>query len=117
MRETQEAHMMDRCVIYRVTGKSKNSRGVYVPSFDDGTESICGLMMQPMALSSNDKYQLADIDAVLRLPHGVTVRPKDEIEITARFGEVITPQRYEVDRYLNEGPSGSRAYLKATTIV
>ena len=109
--------MMDTCVIYRVTGKDKNSRGVYEPIFDFGTESICGLMMQPMALNSNEKYQLADIDAVLRLPHGVSVNPLDEIEITKRFGEEIAPKRYKVDRYCNDGPSGGRAYLKAKTIV
>lgn len=117
MRQTQEAHMMDTCVIYRVVGKNKNSRGVYVSDLDSGVESICGLMMQPMAMNNNEKYQLADIDAVVRLPHGVSVNPLDEIEITKRFGEEITPKRYKVDRYCNDGPSGGRAYLKAKTII
>ena len=116
MREVQEDHMMDECVIYRVIGKTKNKLGGYDPTFDEGTKSICGLMMQPMALQTTEKYQLADIDAVLRLPHGVTVQPGDMIEITKRFGEEITPKRYEVDRFPNDGPSGGRAYLKAKAI-
>ena len=116
MREVQEAHMMDECIIYRVVDKTKNTRGGYDVSYGVGEISICGLMMQPLALHSSDKYQLAEIDAVLRLPHEVTVQPGDVIEITKRFGEEIIPKRYEVDRFLNEGPSGSRAYLKAKTI-
>ena len=53
---------------------------------------------------------------ILRLPLGTEVEPDDEIEIVKRFGEDVTPRRYEVERYTNDGPSGCRAYLKARTI-
>lgn len=117
MRQTQEAHMMDTCVIYRVTTKTKDKRGMYQKTLDEGTESICGLQMDPVALNNGESYRTAEIDAVLRLPHGVIVKPEDEIEITKRFDEEITSQRYEVDRYVNEGPSGGRAYLKVKAII
>lgn len=116
MRETQEAHMMDTCVIYRVVSRSKNSRGETVKTFDSGTTSICGLQMVPLAKEFGDGLVETNIDAILRLPLTEKVKPDDEIEITSRFGEEITPKRYEVERYTNDGPSGCRAYLKVRTI-
>ena len=116
MREVQEAHMMDTCVIYRVTARTKNTRGETVKTFDKGSESICGLQMEPTAKEYGGSFIEANIDAILRLPLGTEVTPDDEIEITKRFGEAVTPRRYEVERYTNDGPSGCRAYLKARTI-
>lgn len=112
MREVQTAHMMDTCVIYRVTERVRNSRGEYTKTFANGVESICGLQLDPVTLSPGDAYQVAEVDAILRLPVCVTVEPGDEIEITKRFGEAIDVQRYEVERFVNRGPSGGRAYLK-----
>ena len=116
MREVQEAHMMDTCVIYRVTARTKNSRGEMIKTFDKGAESICGLQMEPLGMEYASSWAEANIDAILRLLLGTEVTPGDEIEITKRFGQSITPRRYEVDRYTNDGPSGCRAYLKARTI-
>jgi len=116
MRDVQEAHMMDTCVIYRVTSRTKNSRGEQVKTFDKGTESICGLQMDPLGKEYGESFVEANIDAILRLPLGTEVTPGDEIEITKRFGKTVTGRRYEVDRYTNDGPSGCRAYLKARTI-
>ena len=116
LRKTQEDHMQDLCMIYRVTERTKNSRGETVKVFDEGMESICGVTMQPEASGSNESYTSVEVDIVLRLPHDVEVRPGDEIEITKRYGEDIEPQRYEVDRYINSGPSGNRAYLKVRAV-
>lgn len=116
LRKTQEDHMQDLCVIYRVAEQTKNSRGEAVKTFAEGVESICGLQMDPSASTDHDNYIMAEIDAVLRLPHGVEVKPNDEIEITKRYGEDIEPKRYEVDRFTNAGPSGGRAYLKARSV-
>lgn len=120
MRSTQTAHMMDCCVIYHVTGKTKNARGEYIKTFDDGTESICGLQMNPLEKEYGTEYGAgvveANIDAILRLPLNTVCTVGDEIEIVARFGEECEPRRYEVDRFLNEGVSGCRAYLKARTV-
>ena len=116
MRDVQEAHMMDTCVIYRVTARTKNTRGEQIKTFDKGTESICGLQMDPLGKEYGESFVEANIDAILRLPLGTEVTPGDEIEIVKRFGEIVTGRRYEVDRYTNDGPSGCRAYLKARTI-
>ena len=117
LRKTQEDHMQDTCVIYRVTERAKNSRGETVKTLDSGVESICGMQMDPSAFtdkgsSAQDNYIMTEIDAVIRLPHGTEVKPGDEVEITKRYGEDIIPQRYEVYRATNVGPSGNRAYLK-----
>ena len=117
MRETQEGHMMDTCVIYRVIGKTKNARGEPVKTFDQGAESDCGVQMDPRQKSFGDGFVEADVDVILRLPLGTAVSQGDEIEITKRFGDDVTPKRYEVERFPNDGPSGSRAYLKVKTIV
>ena len=117
MREVQEAHMMDTCVIYRVTGKSKNRRGVYEKTFDKGTKSICGVQKDPVEIRNGETMRLADVDVILRLPLTVTVKPDDEIEITKRFGGIVPAVRYEVTRYINDGPSGCRAYLKVRNVI
>lgn len=117
MRQTQDDHMMDTCVIYRVKEKVKDKRGTYSFIFEEGQESICGLKMSPVSLSIGENMQTADIDAVLRLPLGTVVNPDDEIVITKRFGEEVPPRRYRVERCPNDGPSGSRAYLKVRTVL
>lgn len=116
MRSTQTAHMMDCCVIYHVTAKTKNARGETVKTFDDGVQTICGLEMHPDPKEYGGSWAEANIDAVLRLPLGTVCSVGDEIEIIARFGEEVPTKRYEVDRFLNEGVSGCRAYLKARTV-
>ena len=117
MRETQEAHMMDTCVIYHVVSRVKNSRGQYINTFDKGTESICGVEMQPLSDYASENMRLADIDLILRLPLGTVVMPDDEVEITKRFGETVPVRRYEVHRYTNDGVSGCRAYLKVRNVI
>lgn len=110
--------MMDTCVIYRVKDRIKDKRGVYSFTFHEGQESICGLKMSPVSLNIGENMQTADIDAVLRLPLGTVVSPDDEIVVTKRFGkEEISPRRYKVERLPNDGPSGSRAYLKVRTVL
>ena len=122
LRKTQEDHMQDTCVIYRVTEKTKNSRGEAVKTFAEGVESICGVQMDPSSFtdkgsSVRDNFIMGEVDVVLRLPNGTEVKTGDEIEITKRYGEDIEPQRYEVYRSTNVGPSGNRAYLKVRSIV
>ena len=116
MREVQEAHMKDECIIYRVVTRTKNTRGETIKTFGKGMTSICGLQMEPAEKEYGASFIEANIDAILRLPLGTVVTPDDEIEIVKRFGESVTPRRYEVERYTNDGPSGCRAYLKARTI-
>lgn len=116
MRDVQQAHMMDTCVIYRVSARTKNSRGETVKSFADGVTSICGLQIEPLARTYGDGFIETDIDAILRLPLGTAVEPGNEIEIVKRFGEPVAPRRYEVERYTNDGPSGCRAYLKVRNV-
>ena len=117
MRETQEAHMMDECVIYHVVSKSKDRRGQYVNVFDKGTTSICGVQLEPLSAYGGEGMKLADVDMILRLPLGTVIQPDDEVEITKRFGAEVPVKRYEVHRYTNDGPSGCRAYLKVRNVL
>lgn len=117
MREVQEAHMMDECIVYHVTSKVKNKRGIYEKAFDEGTRVHCGVRKDPMDMYDSMSMRTADVDIVLRLPLSVVVKPEDEIEITKRFGAEVTPTRYEVVRYVNDGPSGCRAYLRVRNVI
>lgn len=117
MRETQEAHMMDECVIYHVVSRAKNSRGQYVNVFDKGTTTICGVQLEPESVYTSENVRLADVDMILRLPLGTVINPDDEVEITKRFGSAVPVKRYEVQRYTNDGPSGCRAYLKVRNVI
>ena len=116
MQATQEAHMMDTCVIYRVVERTKSTRGESIRTFDEGTGSICGVQMEPLSREYGEGIVESNIDVILRLPLSVTVEPGDEIEIIKRFGEAVEPRRYEVDRFTNDGPSGCRAYLKVRNV-
>ena len=116
MRDTQTAHMMDSCVIYRPLTTEKNSRGETVRTWAEGVESICGLQMEPLPREIGDGVIESNIDAILRLPLGTAVEPGDEIVITKRFGEDIDPRRYEVDSFTNDGPSGCRVNLKVRNV-
>ncbi len=116
MRRTQEAHMMDACVIYHVTSKVKDSRGQYAKVFDEGIRSICGVQMAPLAMSAGESMVTADIDCILRLPLGTVIKPGDEVEIIERFGAEVPARRYEVQQYSNDGPSGCRVTLKVRNV-
>ena len=116
MREVQEAHMMDACVIYHVTSRTKNARGEAIKTFAEGVTSICGVQMEPLDRTFGDGFAETDIDVILRLPLGTVAEPGDEIEITKRFGDDVEPRRYEVESYTNDGPSGCRVSLKVRNI-
>ena len=117
MRETQEAHMMDECIIYHVVSKSKDSRGQYVNTFDKGMTTICGVQLDPLPYEYSGSFVEGDMDAIMRLPLGTVIEPDDEVEITKRFGAEVPVKRYQVVRYTNDGVSGCRAYLKARNVI
>ncbi len=113
--------MMDYCRILPFVEWDKSSRGESkkVLAQYAAVESVCGLKM---ALSdrqgrTNQRFEMIDSDAELRLPLGVAVKPKDEIEIIERFGvELGEPMRYEVVKFESSGVSGQRVLLKAVYI-
>jgi hypothetical protein len=119
MKQVQEAHMMDYCRILPFVEWDKSSRGESKKVLGAAVESVCGLKM---ALSdrqgrTNQRFEMIDADAELRLPLGVAVKPKDEIEIIERFGvELGEPMHYEVVKFESSGVSGQRVLLKAVYI-
>lgn len=111
--------MMDFCKIYPLDRWEKTSRGESKKVFGTAIESICGLKMSLSDRQgrTSQRFEAIDADAELRLPLGVAVKPKDEIEITERFGiELGMPMRYEVAKFESSGVSGQRILLKAVFI-
>lgn len=111
--------MMDYCRILPFIEWDKSTRGESKKILGTSVESICGLRisLSDRQGRTSQRYETIDADAELRLPLGVAVKPKDEIEITKRFGvELGMPMRYEVVKFESSGVSGQRVLLKAVYI-
>lgn len=117
LRDTQQIHMMDKCIIYPFLNWDKDDRGSSKGKiFDDPVESICGLEMG-LSQAKNyqgENYEVIEADAVLRLPWDIEIKPKDEVLIIERFGSTVSEEmRYEVVKYPSIGVSGLQVLLKA----
>lgn len=118
MRNAQEGHMMDRCLIFPFERWERDSRGTEKKIFGHTCEAICGLKMSlDQKEPKRSRYQEIEADAELRLPLAIAIKPLDEIEITHRFGAAqMELHRYEVVKFENRGVSGQRVLLKAVYV-
>ena len=114
MRDVQQAHMMDTCLIAE-PGITTDSYNNEVESFNWTTaaQSSCGFDENPKPEVLN---QVPTSEAIVRLPHDTEVSTRARVRITKRFGETQTdPLTYEVVGTPELGPSGMRAWLKKVT--
>ena len=89
MKQTQEAHMPDRCLVYFISKKQVDEWGNPIKEKSDPVKTCCGLEMN-LHNGNSQSYvlELIEADAVIRLPGNIEVHPNDEIEVTHCFGEV-----------------------------
>jgi len=113
MRDAQEGHMMDTCLIAEPT-KTTNESNLPVASYDwtEALESICGFNANP---SQELLDQVPNSEAVVRLPVETTISNEAYVRITRRFDESITPMTYQVIGTPRQGPSGLQAWLVSVT--
>lgn len=118
MRETQEAHMQDVCLIRVFSAGTANEFGEFdAPSYDESQAVKCGLDMR-----AGDERHGQDVtgvmyDATLRLPITVSVKETDQVKITMRFGESLdTPLTYKIVSPIQRGPSGIRLRLEKVVL-
>lgn len=117
MKQTQEAHMPDRCLVYFISKKQIDDWGNPIKEKSDPVETRCGLEMN-LHNGNPQSYvlDLIEADAVIRLPIEIDIQPNDEVEITHRFGTPIEKHLvYNVIGFTKIGPSGQQATLKFIT--
>lgn len=115
MRETQESHMMDTCVIQRYS-RTISSFGEPVETYTDQSAIHCGLEQQAGNEAHQTNMNMVVYDAVVRLPIDVILDPKDHLKITKRFDETVTALIYEVAAPIQRGASGVRVRLKLVQV-
>lgn len=113
MRDVQEAHMMDTCLIAEPT-KTTNESNLPVASYDwdEAEQSICGFDPSP---SQELLDQVPNSEAVNRMPIDTVISNEAYIRITKRFGETIDPLTYQVIGSPRRGPSGLLVWLVSVT--
>lgn len=108
MQATQEAAMMDSCVLVTKHRESTDGYGNPVYGELDGAEIACGF--DPTASREvPDGSEVAITDAQLRLPlaQEVNVQAISRVTITRRFGVVLaSPLLFDVIGLPERGPSG-----------
>lgn len=113
MRDCQDAHMMDTCVI-QARVQTIDTYGQRVETFPaDSAPVYCGLDMRSGIERHTPDGNVIEYDATIRLPIGTAVLPTYRIKITKRFEETLTtPLVYEVMSPLQQGVSGMRFALR-----
>jgi hypothetical protein len=105
MRSTQEAAMMDTCMVMPQS-EAVDAIGHPVESWADGALTKCGLdPTGGQELRGTDKT-VVRWDARIRLPLGTAYEPKDRIKMVRRFGQICDEIIYEIIGPADIGPSG-----------
>src|SRR5690606_35182941 len=106
MRDTQETHMMDTCVLLTRTTDTLDEYNRPAVSYAESNPVPCGF--DPTAAKEvMDNAQVAVTDARLRLPLSADVTGLDRVRVTHRFGEALdTPVVFDVIGEPERGPSG-----------
>lgn len=117
MREVQDGHMQDTCVVLSFAAGSQNEFGEYdAPTYTAGSAIDCGLEMQPGFERDGSEMTLIEYDAVLRLPIDTTVKETDRIKVTDRYAENTDDLTYWIVAPIQRGPSGIRLRLKKLVV-
>jgi hypothetical protein len=114
MRDVQEAHMMDLCLIAEPT-ISTDADNVPEESFSwpSAVVSQCGFNASP---SKELLDQVPSSEAVVRLPIDTEISNGARVRITKRFGETqAAPITYGVIGMPKLGPSGLMVWLTKIT--
>ena len=117
MQDAQEAAMMDRCDILRLAEGGTDAYGKPLRSWVPSSEYVeCGFGY-PRPREGLGLAQVAELDAVLRLPLWVDVTNLDRVRVTHRFGvKLATAATYEATGPIKRGPSGVVLGLKLATV-
>jgi len=112
MRTTQDAHMMDTCILQTCTQTADSFRQL-VETFADGAAISCGLDMRPGSERHTADKTVINYDATVRLPIASSPTTKDRVKVTKRHGTALGAALiYNIVGPIQMGPSGVRLMLK-----
>ena len=89
MRAAQTQSLQDTCVV-QAQSVAANSVGELIETFTDGAAIACRYVPASGAESHRPDSTIVTMPAMVRLPLGTALTPKDRIKITKRFGETLT---------------------------
>ena len=114
--ERQAESLMDVCrrLVYT---PSINDYNEEMPDWvEDTTDIVCGLDQRPGSERGRASDTLIQYDATIRLQLSEIWDVRDQIKITERFGETITPIIYNITGPIQRGPSGIRLLLSKVSV-
>lgn len=91
MRAAQTQSLMDTCVI-QTQSVTVDTYGQPIETFTDGAAIACRFVPssgQEVREVSRADSTITVMRAIVRLPRGTTVTPKDRVKITKRYGETL----------------------------
>ncbi len=111
MQATQEAAMMDSCVLLKRSDGASDGYGYPGALWTESAPLSCGLDVGARLIASGGEAmgqtQAPLSDARLRLPIGTDITQIDRLKVTHRFGVVLaSPVMYSVIGVRKQGPSG-----------
>lgn len=115
MQETQNAAMLDKCVILSFVEGNTDQYGYEMPTYIEGPLTACGLSFAHREAEA-DYSQKPLADATLRLPYSTQIKTSDRVRVTHRFGIAEpNPYTYEIVGLPLFGPSGVFVRLRRIT--
>ena len=121
MRDIQNAHMQDHCVILSYTAGTLNEYNeADAPTYTETTLYTCGLNMRPNQrnIFEAHKADMTEIqyDADIRLPVNAQLKETDRIKVYARFNEYPDSMTYEIVSPIQRGASGVRILCRKIVV-
>ena len=110
--------MMDACEVGSHADGAKDRFGHRTDGYTWGAAIRCGLSFYAQA-SGSDEVQSGEVEQtthILRLPKSASIKARDRVRVTARFGETLTaPLLFDVVGPPLTGPSGTVVNLRQVT--
>jgi head-tail adaptor len=105
MQSTQTGAMQDTCKI-QVYSRTLDTYGDPVVTYTDGAAIVCGVEMTASREGWHAEMTTENIEAVIRLPIGTSLKTTDRILVTHRYAADTTDIAYEIVGSIRRGPSG-----------
>ena len=120
LKADNEGHLMDECTIL-TRSDALDAAGQPIPSWAEAATAVpCGFGFSPFKFRSREisvagAEETSEIlvRARISLDYFDTISQNDRLKLTKRFGSTYTtPETYEVQGFLERGPSGLVVNLK-----
>lgn len=111
----QASSLHDTCTLRRHIANATDVYGMSTASYLETANVLCGFRVKK-STEVMGNAQVTDIVAELRLPIDTEIDGLDQVTMTKRYGEAITPVTFKVDGTPIRGVSGSVIQLIKATV-